>query len=591
MTFTVSDGELKASETITITVQNVNRPPAAPSALSVTFVSSTQVTLIWTDNSNNETGFKVFRSTDGTHFTQIATSSTATYSDISLTPNTLYYYEVSAYNSGGESAFAGPVKAETLDTPPAAPSSLLATAVSSSQINLAWTDNSNNEKGFKVFRSTDGVRFNQIDTLSANVTTYSNTSRTPNTLYYYKVSAYNNGGESVAGPVSATTAPEKPPNRPPVFDPIADKTISESELLRFKIHATDLDGDPLVYSVQKLPKGAVFDLESALFSWTPDYEQAGIYPVTFTVSDGELKASETITITVQNVNRPPVLEVPGPQKVKEGEKLEFWFSGVDPDGDPLSLTDLVMPEGMVLTASLHTGPLDPDRPIYNKFSSWQIEWTPTYEQSGVYPVTFTVADGAQKQSATISVTVENVNRPPELVNPPRGLQGAEGQLLEFRLQARDPDGDPIRFVAEGLPTGAVLDEQTGAFRWTPGYDQAGEYGIGLSVTEMQFPLVETKRMYLLSIRIANVNRPPEILSLASSPTIGRSGWPVRFRASAADPDQDTLSFAWNFGDGSLRTGRSVSHAYWRAGTYRITLTVSDGKGGTATRTLEKRVRK
>ncbi|PYV84018.1 MAG: hypothetical protein DMG05_25185, partial [Acidobacteria bacterium] len=80
--------------------------------------------------------------------------------------------------------------------------------VSSTQINLAWTDNSTDEDGFKIYRSTDGISFSLIATLGPNVTTYSNTGRLPATTYYYKVLAYNvNGSSPYSNTASATTPP------------------------------------------------------------------------------------------------------------------------------------------------------------------------------------------------------------------------------------------------------------------------------------------------------------------------------------------------------------------------------------------------
>src|SRR5262245_27682917 len=79
---------------------------------------------------------------------------------------------------------------------PTAPSSLTATALSSSQIRLTWTDNSYNEFGFKVERSTDGVNFTQIDTVSADGQAYLNTALNSNTRYYYRVRASNFAGNS-----------------------------------------------------------------------------------------------------------------------------------------------------------------------------------------------------------------------------------------------------------------------------------------------------------------------------------------------------------------------------------------------------------
>ncbi len=96
----------------------------------------------------------------------------------------------------------------TPPTVPAAPSGLGATAVSSSQINLAWTDASTDETGFKIERCAgEGCSiFAQIATVGANATGYSNTGLAASTSYTYRVRAYNGAGDSgSAGPASATT--------------------------------------------------------------------------------------------------------------------------------------------------------------------------------------------------------------------------------------------------------------------------------------------------------------------------------------------------------------------------------------------------
>jgi PA14 domain-containing protein/Big-like domain-containing protein/carbohydrate binding protein with CBM6 domain/fibronectin type III domain protein/strictosidine synthase-like protein len=91
-------------------------------------------------------------------------------------------------------------------TVPAAPSNLTATAVSSGQINLAWTDNANNETSFRIERSPNGSSFTEIATVGANVTSFSNTGLAASTTYFYRVRASNSGGNSAySNTTSATT--------------------------------------------------------------------------------------------------------------------------------------------------------------------------------------------------------------------------------------------------------------------------------------------------------------------------------------------------------------------------------------------------
>ncbi|MFZ1730440.1 MAG: S8 family serine peptidase [Bacteroidota bacterium] len=84
----------------------------------------------------------------------------------------------------------------TPGTAPAAPTSLTATAVSSSAIDLSWSDPATNESGFYIERSTNGTNFTQIASVGANVTSFSNTGLSSSTHFYYQVRAYNSYGTS-----------------------------------------------------------------------------------------------------------------------------------------------------------------------------------------------------------------------------------------------------------------------------------------------------------------------------------------------------------------------------------------------------------
>ncbi len=148
-------------------------PAVAPSNLTAATASSSQIDLTWSDNSSNETGFKIERKTgSGGTYSQIATVGTGvvSYSSTGLNPNTTYFYRVRATNAGGDSAYSNEANATTPNAAPAAPSALAATALSTTQINLSWTDNATNETGFRIERKTgSGGTYAQIATVNADV--------------------------------------------------------------------------------------------------------------------------------------------------------------------------------------------------------------------------------------------------------------------------------------------------------------------------------------------------------------------------------------------------------------------------------------
>lgn|GEM_PF-3569849 len=128
--------------------------------------------------------------------TVIYASNGTSHADTGLTNGTTYYYKAYAFDTSKNYASGVSANATPQQPTPTAPSNLTATPVSGTQINLSWSDNSNNESGFKIERSPDGNSWSEITTVGANVMAFSDTNLATCTAYHYRARAYNNVGNS-----------------------------------------------------------------------------------------------------------------------------------------------------------------------------------------------------------------------------------------------------------------------------------------------------------------------------------------------------------------------------------------------------------
>ena len=210
-------------------------PPADPSNLSGTTISATEINLTWTDNSTDETGFKLERQPDGQVTWDIVAASlapnTQAYADSGLSPSTLYHYRVSAFNAVGSSGFSS-ADAATFDPPlDGTPIALTATMVSSSSIDVTWTDVATNAASFVVQHSSTSSSgpWTTAGSVGPGVEYFQDTGLISGTEYWYRVYASNNGNESPpSNVVSATTD----------YECSADVQIPENKWIFFSLPCT-----------------------------------------------------------------------------------------------------------------------------------------------------------------------------------------------------------------------------------------------------------------------------------------------------------------------------------------------------------------
>jgi hypothetical protein len=187
--------------------------PAAPGSLTALAVSGTEIQLTWKDMSNNEDSFRVEQSINGAFQQVQTTAANATAARITgLTAGTSYTFRVRAANAAGFSTYSNTASAKTTAPPPpppptpVAPGNLTAQAVSGTEIQLTWADNSNNENSFRIEQSINGT-FKQVQTTAANATTVRITGLTAGTSYTFRVRAANFAGYSPYSNTAVTTTP------------------------------------------------------------------------------------------------------------------------------------------------------------------------------------------------------------------------------------------------------------------------------------------------------------------------------------------------------------------------------------------------
>ncbi|MDD5136592.1 MAG: fibronectin type III domain-containing protein, partial [Candidatus Omnitrophica bacterium] len=196
----------------------------APTGLAASAPSSKEVDLRWSTTSKKQTGFEIERKTgiEGAYSVIGKTDDKVTeYKDTAVAGNNEYYYRIRAIGKDSNSAYSEEASIKTLS----APSELSVTALSATQMSLAWTDNSTGEKGFSIERKTEGgIGYEVIATVGSNMTTYKDKTGIGGATYYYRIRAFTDIAYSDYLSEGSATAVLPPPSK------LVAKTVSATEI-------------------------------------------------------------------------------------------------------------------------------------------------------------------------------------------------------------------------------------------------------------------------------------------------------------------------------------------------------------------------
>jgi hypothetical protein len=312
-------------------------------------------------------------------------------------------------------------------------------------------------------------------------------------------------------------------------------------------------------------------LSNGTVKFTPDNNYFGSETVNFSATDiNQQTLFWGLNVTVLPVNDAPIITTIEDQFWTQDTPVNMDIIVTDVDDSELTFTD-------------NTTLFDVE-PV-NK----SVNFIPTNEQVGTHYINITASDGEYNASVLFIAEIININDPPKFLsigglNPIMDgvikFNASEDKWNNYTIEALDIDlnigaSDELRFSSNSLDPAFNIDEQNGNISFFPLQKHVGEFNITITLTDGKGGAVEQN----ISFLVKNVNDSPEIPEIIVE---NIDGYTVNCSIeSVSDEDGDTVTYWWDFGDGSTvkDLGLFGNHTYAESGEYIINVTVTDGNGG------------
>lgn len=308
-----------------------------------------------------------------------------------------------------------------------------------------------------------------------------------------------------------------------LVEDIPIKRVKVGDLVSFpNLNARDPDGDDIEYIFS-------YPLNKEGY-WRTGPGDEGEYNTTIVITDGETESRQKVRIIVETKNAPPEIENVKDIKVFEGEVINLSARVIDPDGDKVNV----------------------------KYVGWrtQFPYKTKHTDAGVHVVTIVANDGVNTVERAVTITVEEVNRPP-VIHMFREVSVIEGDLIEVIPDAEDPDGDKLEFTFY-----PPLNSTGG---WQTKEGDVGFYESNVTVSDGTF-----KDTTPLRIHVNSFNAKPIVQSLPDLTV--KEGDTIDVTVEVEDPEGELISIKFS--------GWMDSHVkettHQDAGIHLVTVSVSDG---------------
>ena len=361
--------------------------------------------------------------------------------------------------------------------------------------------------------------------------------------------------------------------RTPILNQPSNMTVRAGATADQFVTGTDPQGAPLTFSKVSGPTYMTVTTTSGTtgnIHLAPGLADVGTAVGTIQAGGGTCGSDTKSFVITVTANSPPILNPIANQTVCEGATADVPISGSDPDGDPLTFSLVAGPSYVTVTTTSAT--------------SGNIHLAPGFNDPGTASASVRASDGHGGSSdRSFTITVLTCDRPP-VIQAISNMTVTEGLTADQVVTASDADGDPVTFSKSSGPvfmSVATIASGIGDIHLAPGFSDAGTYAAAVTASDGLF---QSTAGFSITV-LTSGNRCPD--ANPGGPYSGVLGIPVAFDGSASsDPDGNPLTYAWDFdaSDGITvdATGAMVNHPYGAAGTFTVTLTVTDNGDGDPT---------
>jgi uncharacterized delta-60 repeat protein len=511
--------------------------PVAPSALTASMVSSSQINLSWTPSSTTDlSGYAIERCT-GTgclDFIQITTVTpyTATaYSNTDIASSTTYRYRIRGYKTSGGvySSYSNIAEAVTLM---GAPGSLTATAIGSHAVKLAWNEVFPGQDSVSILVQIwngEWVQLANVDGVTSEYTDISGVS--PLATYTYQVRAFRGNSYADSNLASVTMPGYTPadaslcvagplPNQPQITStPIT--VASEGVLYSYNVIATAVGtGNSITsYALAVKPNGMNINPATGAITWTPDFSQSGNMNVTVRVTDSlGVTAIQSFVIVVTNDTQLPRITSTAVTTCygvacTVGQSYSYQVTAFDPEGNGLTYSLTAAPAGMSISAS------------------GLISWSAA---TGANNVIATVTNATKSVNQSFSIPVSAYH--PLVITSSPNTSAVNGAPYSYQLTVTNSDNYPLSYSLTTAPAGMTIS-QSGNITWVPTTSQSGDNPVTVQVSDRSLA-APASQPFTITVSQYNV---PNITAIPAQ--TASEGVLFSYQVVAAAPLGGTLTYS------------------------------------------------